>query len=72
MGRLDPDIIERAERLVHRVVDVAEALAEQSRSRRVVDQLMGCGTSVGANVAEADEAQSRADFCRILGTPSAN
>ena len=67
MGRLDADIIERTERFAHRMVDVADSLAEQSHPRRVVDQLIGCGTSVGANAAEADEALSRADFCRILG-----
>jgi four helix bundle protein len=32
-----------------------------------VDQLIGCGTSVGANIPEADEALSRPDFRRILG-----
>ena len=26
-------------------------------------QLLRCGTSVGANVAESEHAQSRADFC---------
>jgi four helix bundle protein len=27
----------------------------------------GSGTSVGANIFEADEAMSRPDFCRMLG-----
>ncbi len=67
MGRLNESVLARTERFAHRVVDVAEALAKQRQSRRVVDQLIGCGTSVGANTAEASEALSRADFCRILG-----
>ena len=29
-------------------------------------QLLRCGTSIGANVAEAQHAQSRADFCSKL------
>jgi len=49
------------------MVDVAEDLGSAGRSRRVVEQMIGCGTSVGANIAEADEALSRADFCKCLG-----
>jgi len=66
MGRLDHDILERTEKFAHRVVDVADVLAEQRRSRRVVDQLVGSGTSAAANLFEADEAMSRADFCKCL------
>ena len=29
-------------------------------------QLLRCGTSIGANVAESEHAQSRADFCSKL------
>ena len=32
----------------------------------MIRQLIRCGTSVGANVAEAQEAQSRADFAAKL------
>lgn len=67
MGRLKSDFIERADTFSHRMVDVAEALAKKGRSRRIVEQIMGCGTSVGANTSESDEAMSRADFCRGLG-----
>ncbi len=67
MGRVSRELLERTETFSHRMVDVAEALAKAGRSRRVVDQLIGCGTSVGANTCEADEAMSRPEFCRILG-----
>lgn len=67
MGRLKEELLNRIELFSDRVVDVADALAESGRSRRVVDQMIGCGTSVGANAFEADEALSRADFCRCLG-----
>jgi four helix bundle protein len=32
----------------------------------VIEQLAGCGTSVGANLCEADEAMSRPDFVKTL------
>lgn len=67
MGRLRVELVERVESLCHRVVDVAEVLQREKRSERIVNQLIGSGTSVGANVAEADEALSRADFCKCIG-----
>lgn len=67
MGRLSRELLERAEAFSHRVFDVAEVIEKQRRPKRVVDQLVGSGTSVGANAWEADEALSRADFCKGLG-----
>lgn len=67
MARLDQEIVERAESFAHRMVDVAESLAPRAKSARVIDQMIGCGTSVGANTAEADEALSRPDFSKALG-----
>lgn len=67
MRRLDEDLPNRAERFAHRMSDLADAIVRQRRSRRVVDQITGCGTSVGANLFEADEAVSRPDFCKCLG-----
>jgi four helix bundle protein len=49
------------------MMDVADDLERSRRARRVVDQVVGCGTSVGANLSEADEAMSRPDFCKCLG-----
>ncbi len=66
MGRLKPEFLDRVETFSHRVLDVVDALADASISRRVLDQIAACGTSVGANVYEADEAMSRADFCKTL------
>lgn len=66
MGRLKADFLERVESLSHRVVDVAEVLQRQRRSTRLVDQVIAAGTSVGANVFEADEAMTRAEFVRCL------
>lgn len=72
MRRLKGEFLDRTCAYAHRMVDVAEELERKVRSRRVVgrvvDQLVGCGTSVAANTREADEAVSLADFCRSLGT----
>ena len=72
MRRLERAFLDRGKKFAHRMVDVAEAIpASQGNLRligRVVDQLVGAGTSVGANLAEASEAISRAEFCKCLST----
>lgn len=66
MGRLQNEFLERVESHCDRILCVVDTLAEQGRSRRILDQLTGCGTSIGANLFEADEAMSRKDFCKCL------
>lgn len=58
--------MERVESFGDQVIRVSEALESAAVSRRIVDQLVGSGTSVGANIFEADEAMSRADFVECL------
>lgn len=67
MGRIRPETLERVKQFACRMIDVAETLEAQKRSRRIVDQVIGAGTSVGANLHEASEALSRKDFIKILG-----
>ena len=66
MGRLQPEFLDRVEAFADRVVDVATALRLAGVPQRICDQLMACGSSVGANSFEADEAMSRKDFARCL------
>jgi four helix bundle protein len=66
-GRLREELVDRADDFSHRVVDVAEKLEDDKRPRRVVDQMIGAGTSVGANTMEADEGLSRKDFNKSIG-----
>lgn len=66
MGRLQQDFLERVERLSDRFVDVAEELDRQGRFRRITEQIVASGTSIGANTWEADEAMSRPDFAKCL------
>lgn len=67
MGRLQSELLDRVVSFSDRVVRLAEKLADDGRSRRLVDQIMAAGTSVGANTFEADEALSRADFAKCVG-----
>lgn len=66
MARLQPELLMRVEAFADRMLDLASALAKAKVHARVIGQLVGCGTAVGANVFEADEAMSRADFCKCL------
>lgn len=65
-GRLQPEFIERCEAFSDRCVALAEQLDRDGRFRRIVEQLAACGSSVGANIAETDEAMSRRDFRKSL------
>ncbi len=68
MPRFHGDLVPRVDRFCDRVLDVAEELDHQKRFRRIVDQMSGSGPSVGANVAEADEAMSARDFTKSIRT----
>ena len=64
MARLQADFLDRVEAFCDRVVRAAGAMKKTGIALRVVDQLLAAGTSVGANLFEADEAMSRKDFCK--------
>jgi four helix bundle protein len=67
MGRLKTETLERVERYADRVLDVVESIQKLRRSRRILDQMAGSGTSVGAKLFEADQAVSAKDFGKSLG-----
>ncbi len=67
MARLRAETLERVEEFADRVLDVVSALEQRRVYARVIDQLADSGTSVGANVFEADEAMTSADFAKTLG-----
>ncbi len=70
MGRLRPDFVERVEAFVHQMLDVVTLLEARSIRSRLLDQIAAASTSVGANVCEADEGMSRADFVKCLSIAS--
>ena len=67
MPRLKSEMIERVECWADRSMGVSRALAKTKCPKWVIDQFGRAATSVGANTFEADQAVSRADFCRCLG-----
>ncbi|MFA5554376.1 MAG: four helix bundle protein [Phycisphaerae bacterium] len=57
------DIIERTFELAVRIVKLAGSLTQRSRvGEKLASQIIRSGTSIGANVEEAQAAESRADF----------
>ena len=50
-----------------RIVKVYKYLSETKKEYVMSKQLLSCGTSIGANIAEAQQGQSRADFISKLG-----
>ena len=66
-GRLEQELLDRFEALAVRALKVAGELEAKQRPRRIVDQLVGAGTSPGAQVHEADAALSDRDFIKCLG-----
>jgi four helix bundle protein len=50
-----------------RILNFAEKLWERGpAARHIAGQLMGCGTSIGANAEEAQDGQTKADFIAKL------
>jgi four helix bundle protein len=50
------------------IIDFANIIPQTSVTRPLVEQLVGCGTSVGANYCEADDAVSKKEFRLRCGT----
>ena len=60
---MNPNIIEnKSFDFAIRIVNLYKYLCLKKREYVMAKQLLRCGTSIGANVAEAQKAQSRADF----------
>ena len=55
-------IVEKSYAFSLRIVKLYQYLCDVKKEYILSKQLMRCGTSIGANVAEAQRAQSRADF----------
>lgn len=53
---------EKAEKFAIRIVKCNRFIRETKREYSLADQLLRCGTSIGANLYEAEFAQSKADF----------
>ncbi len=56
------DLEERTARFGEAIVRFTKRIPREPSNNRLIDQLVGCGTSVGANYCEADERVSKKDF----------
>ena len=62
------DLEERTAKFGEAVIDFAKTIPLGPLTNRLVDQLVGCGTSVGANYCEADDAVSKKEFLVKINT----
>jgi hypothetical protein len=56
------DLEERTARFGEAVIDFAKTITQGVLTNRIISQLVGAGTSVGANYVEADDAVSKRSF----------
>lgn len=59
---MDNIIAEKALNFAVRIVNLQKYLSAEKKEHTMSKQLLQCGTSIGANVAEAQRGQSAADF----------
>lgn len=62
------DLEERTARFGEGIILFAKKIPWSPVNNRLIDQLVGAGTSVGANYCEADDGVSRPDFKYRIGT----
>lgn len=62
------DLEERTACFGETIVRFAKKIPHSPVNNRLIDQLVGAGTSVGANYCEADDGVSRPDFKHRIGT----
>ena len=62
------DLEERTARFGEAVVYFAKSIPQTPVTNRIISQLVGAGTSVGANYVEADDAISKKEFLKNIGT----
>ena len=62
------DLEERTARFGEAVIDFARTIPQDAVTNRITNQLVGAGTSVGANYVEADDAVSKKEFLKSIGT----
>jgi four helix bundle protein len=62
------DLEERTARFGEAVIDFARTIPQNAVTHRIIGQLIGAATSVGANYVEADDAVSKREFLKNIGT----
>ena len=62
------DLEERTARFGESVIDFAKTIPQNAVTYRIIGQLVGAASSVGANYVEADDAVSKKEFLKNIGT----
>lgn len=63
-----PDLMERTAQFGEAIIRFAKKIPHTPENTRLISQLVGAGTSVGANYCEADDSVSGKDFKKSIGT----
>lgn len=66
MPRKESVLREKSEKFTTRIIKLYQYLNETKHERTISNQIYRSGTSIGANIAESTNAQSRADFISKL------
>lgn len=61
------DLQDRTARFGQDIVKFCKKIPGDATNDRLIGQLAGCGTSVGANYCEADEGVSKKDYRNVIG-----
>lgn len=61
------DLEERTAQFGEALIRFCKKIPRSPKNNRLIDQLVGCGTSVGANYCEANEGVSKKDFKYSVG-----
>lgn len=61
------DLEERTARFGEAIIRFCKKIPHMPENNRLIDQLVGCGTTVGANYCEANEGVSKKDFKNTIG-----
>ena len=61
------DLEERTTVFGQNIVRFSKKIPRDATNNRLIGQLVGCGTSVGANYCEANEGVSKKDFRNMIG-----
>lgn len=62
----DNQLVNLSKRFAVDIVNICTKIKEEKKVAILVNQLLRCGTSIGANIHEANYAASRADFINKL------
>ena len=61
------DLEERTAQFGEAIIRFVKKVPHNAENNRLIGQLVGCGTSVGANYCEANEGVSKKDFKNTIG-----